>query len=350
MSSAVRRALGRYVPEHFHDPVGLATRLLRNGHPAARAAMVQAALGLAITPLDQLLEPRERARRAAAPPPSKPILLVCGPPRSGTTVLALALIQVLPVAYFTNLMALFPRSPLTARAWFGGRAGEAPPTTGLESYYGRTAGLSGVNDGLPFWDRWLGTDRTRPPTTLLPDAASDLLGFFGGLEQLTGRPLVAKNNSLNAAAALVGAVLPTARFVCLTRDPVRLAYSLYRARLEIHGTSDRPYGIPPVADSADPLESVCLQVLTHRRAAEAQQERLGPERFRFVAYEDFCRDPATTLGTLAAELLGLPPGPALSAISDRLRRTEVAPADAELYRRLEQTYARLASLPVAEPA
>ncbi len=101
------------------------------------------------------------------------------------------------------------------------------------------------------------------------------------------------NNNLNATAHLVAECLPEARFLCLTRNRRDLAQSLFRARQEIHGAADQPYGLADShRDGADPIESVCRQIEMFEQLAREQQDRLG-ERFQLVEYEAFCRDPAT---------------------------------------------------------
>src|SRR5262249_48604213 len=105
-SANLRQRLHRYIPAHFHDPAGLALRLVRTGDPAAFFAMASAAAGAASAPLDMLLEPFEHAYYEAAAKPSHPLIIVCGPPRSGTTVVCQTLINHLPTAYFSNLTAL----------------------------------------------------------------------------------------------------------------------------------------------------------------------------------------------------------------------------------------------------
>ena len=52
----IRRAIHPFVPSGFHDPVGLARRLLKNPDPAARFAMRAAATAPLAMPLDILLD------------------------------------------------------------------------------------------------------------------------------------------------------------------------------------------------------------------------------------------------------------------------------------------------------
>ncbi len=237
----LRRAIHPFVPAGFHDPVGLARRLLKNPDPAARFAIRAAAAAPFAMPMDVLMTPFERRMYRDAGAPTKPIVLVCGSARSGTSLAAQLLIRNLPVAYFDNLASVFPRSPLTARRMLGQRLHRS--LIAYRSYYGRTSGWSAPNDALNLWDRWLGRDRSRAPERLDAKARAEMSAFFAAFERETGLPVVAKNNALNASAHLVAEALPTARFICLQRSRNSLALSLYRARMEIHGAATVPYGL-----------------------------------------------------------------------------------------------------------
>lgn len=299
-----RQLLHRYVPAHFHDPAGLAVRLIRTGNPAAHFAMGAAAAGIAAAPLDLFLAPWENRLVASAASSGRarhPLVLICGAPRTGTTVVYQTLVSHLPVRYFSNLTALFPRSPLVVERLFGRLA--RPATAKYQSYYGRTAGMAGTNDALYLWDRWLGSDRDRPPGLLTEAQRRSMKRFFDAADHFFNQPLINKNNNLILSAHLVAEALPHARFICLTRRPRDLAQSLYRARCDIHGTPDAPYG-PAEAGAVDAVESVCRQVTYFDRLVDEQQRRIGAERFRVVPYESFCRDPGALVERVASDELG----------------------------------------------
>lgn len=348
IADQLRAALHRFVPSKFEDPIGLTGRILRSRSPEALFTVWTSVLGLLATPLDLALQRRERELYRNSDPPREPVLLVCGAPRAGTTVVAQTLIRSLPVAYLTNLTSVFPRSPLTACRLFGQRLRNARVRT--KSFYGKTLRMWGPNDALYIWDRWFGSDRTRVPKTLSESERSAMRRFFGAVERHYGRPVLNKNNSLNHSAHLVAPALESAHFVCMVRDPLFLAQSLLRAREVIHGDRRIPYGLPApgAGDVEDPIEDVCRQAFHHNRVARLQQSRIGEERFRIVDYGDFCRDPAPFVERVAAQILDdspLPesrrPSPLEPSRSRKISRKE--------FRRLEQTLDRLRAQYDAHP-
>jgi len=305
LDSALRRIVHYAVPSDLQDPIGLAIRALRSG-PEGRFAVFLAGLNLLATPIDKVVAVSESRTYRRACSPRLPIVFICGPSRSGTSVVALTIARALPVAYFTNLTSVFPRSPITFSRLF-----RLQPRSGrlsLRSHYGRTAGVRGWNDGLYLWDRWLGEDRTSVRSHISQDEGLAMARFFGAFEQWSGRPLVTKNNSLIVYAALVARYLPTAHFICLERDPLYLAQSLLVARSYIHGTEAISYGRddPTRIRHSDPAADVCGQVRFYARLMREQQNALGPERFRVVSYEDFCANPAKLVTYVARNILDVP--------------------------------------------
>lgn len=278
-----------YFPRISRNPIGLAWQLLTEKKPAARSAMYMAAAGVALTPLDLLCARKEKQIYARAPDPKYPIVLVCGPPRSGTTLVAQYLINNLDVGYLNNLTSLFPRSPIFANKVFGrfikNKVGD------YEAFYGKSRGLSGVNDALYIWDRWLGNNREAVPEHLVCGSGAQMREFFGAVEQLYDLPIVNKVNGLNTCANLVAEHLPNARFICVKRDPLYLAQSLYIARTKIIGDISSAYGIQHHPTNSDPVEDVCLQVIFYDQQARRQRDLLGEDRFVVVSYEEFCEEP-----------------------------------------------------------
>jgi len=334
----------RFVPSHFQDPVGLAKRLIRSRNDAAWFAMESAFLGLLLTPLDMLLQIAEKRRYCNAPKPKRPLILVCGAPRSGTTLVAQALISHLPVCYFNNLTSVFPRAPIVANLLFGNPIG--PKTLDYDSYYGKSVSFSGPNDALYIWDRWLGKDRTSIPTALSQSAKEQLSKFFGAYEQAFERPIVGKNNSLNTCAHLIAEVLDSAHFLCMARHPVYLAQSLLKARTDIHGDPNTVYGVFTTTKAndrkTDYIEDVCEQVFFYEQKIKEQQTIIGPERFWIVSYETFCEKPEQLVKKVSEQILHQPIR--AETVAQTLKPFHIhnkITLQRELFHKIESTLARM---------
>ena len=78
---------GKY--SNFSDPMGLLLRMLRSGNRAAYGALFRAALSVGVAPLDWMLERKEKRRLGAVCESGSehPLVLIVGPPRSGSTLL-----------------------------------------------------------------------------------------------------------------------------------------------------------------------------------------------------------------------------------------------------------------------
>ncbi|MCC6848698.1 MAG: sulfotransferase [Deltaproteobacteria bacterium] len=306
MTTERPRPFRRLVPANFRDPVGLARRILASRDRAAYFAVASTALAAVAAPLDALLAATlERRLLDGHVAPKKPVVIVTGAPRSGTTVLSQALIHHLPVTYFDNLTAVFPRAPIAAHRLFG-RFLPKPART-LHSYYGRTSGFASENDGLHLWDRWLGADRYAVPERLDAETAAGLRRFVAAWEHAFGRALVNKNNALATGVPAIAEALPTSHFVYIRRDPVFTAQSILGAREAIQGTRAAPYGVNDPArheTPARPIEDICAQIVYHERRMEEARRIVGDGRFWVVDYESFCAEPHAIVERVGREILG----------------------------------------------
>ncbi len=340
----------RVVPRNLQDPFGLAIRLLRTRDRAAYFAMGTAALAAVAAPLDALLARREARLYDAVTAPRRPVLLVAGAPRSGTTLLLQTLALHLPVQTINNLTSIFPRAPvITSRLC----ARWLRPRHTYDNFYGRTAGFAQPNDALYLWDRWLGGNRYVVPARLAPETVADMRRFFAAWEQAFGRSVINKNNALATCLDLIGDALPTAHFLVAEREAAYNVQSILAARRLLQGDVRRPYGVGDPAyrrapgAPPDPVEEVCAQVLHHQRRAREQQQALGAGRLWIVPYEELCRAPHELVARVGREVLGLPiDAEALRHRLPAFRHRDTVRDHAE-FARIVDTLARLRP---AEPA
>ncbi len=334
----------RLIPANFRDPVGLARRILRSRDRAAYFAVASTALAAVVTPLDQLLAATVEKTHLRDQAPARPVILVTGAPRSGTTVLSQALIHHLPVAVLQQ-----PDRRVSARTdhrqhALRPAACRSRPARSTASI-GRTSGFASENDGLHLWDRWLGPDRYAVPERLDERTAADLRRFFAAYERAFGRPVLNKNNALATGAVAIADALPTARFIFIRRDPVFAVQSILGARETIQGTRAAPYGVTDPARRqrvTSPIEDVCAQVLYHERRMEEERRIIGDERFWVVDYEQFCLEPHAIVVRVAREILGVDVDvDALRAALPPLRNTNRSKLPAAELDEIERTLARL---------
>ena len=296
---------------NFHDPVGLVLRMLGSANPAARGAILRAALSMGTVPIDWLLERRERRRLAAAKPTehATPLVLVVGPPRSGSTLLYQILARCADVSYFSNLTALFPRAPITATAWLQGH--NLSGGGDFNSYYGQTRGLRAPNDGFEIWNRWLGDDRYDARQSLDEQSANAMRRFFAAWTDEFRRPLLNKNNRNADCIALLADALPQATFIVIRRDPFFVAQSLIESRLRVQGAKDRPWGLASTTEhsrAVKPMgyvDDVVDQIIAIETKLQDQQSTIDAQRLVEVTYESLCSKPQDTVEKIAQNVPGL---------------------------------------------
>ncbi len=342
MRNPLRTFLHRYIPANFHDPVGLFIRLIRSGDRAAFFAMGTAALGIVCSPLDLLWQRQERARYRNAALPQRPLIFVCGAPRTGTTLTTQVLIHHLPVTYINNITSIFSRAPITASLALCKPVHNR--AIGFNSYYGKSNGFAAPNDALYLWDRWFGKDRSVIPTKLGHEEQQAMIQFFAAYEEAFERPLVTKNNNLNTYAALVADLLENAYFICMTREPIYHAQALLRARRDIHGDESLAYGIkqPSGGEPESVVEDVCRQTLFHAQMIQEQQARIGSKRFWIVPYEEFCAAPDALVQRVAEEILGEQiDSAALRENLPPFQHTNRVNIEPQLFAQLQQTLSQL---------
>ncbi len=304
-STIINKSFELFVPKHIKDP-RLIIRMVRSMDPSAWFTVSMFVFGILTIPLDVIFSVFERRLIDNSIEPDLPIIIICGVPRSGTTVVSQALINYLPVDYISNLTALFPRSPIIANKLFRKFLNKK---ISFSSYYGKTVHLSGPNDAFFIWNRWLKEDNSGIKCVLREEKADEMTQFFGVFQHEFGKPLILKNNSLNIHAVPIAKALPNSYFICMTRDPIYVAQSLINARMEIQGNLNDALWVdnPDKSGIQDGnyVEDICNQVLYHEKKIAEQQKLIGTERFRIIRYEDFTENPTELLKEICDGILNI---------------------------------------------
>ena len=268
-------------------------------------------------------------------------LFVISLPRSGSTLLYQLLLQRFRLAYFSNLMAAFPRSPVTVgrmSAWLGGQS----PPADYASTFGATRGWRGPNQGWRIWNRWLPeSEDFIDPVRLDPVAVGEMRATLDQLQRRRRAPFVSKWQRHAPRLRALAAAFPEALFIHLRRSPEMTAQSILAGRRRFLGNesewlSARPRAYERIRHLA-PIEQVCAQVVELERDIREDQALIGTDRFMFVTYEGLCLEPQAVLDGLG-EWYGERAGVALDVRREIVERFDtrarpgVAPAEFEAIR------------------
>ncbi|MCJ0825707.1 sulfotransferase [Luteimonas sp. 50] len=246
-----------------------------------------------------------RAEQGLALPsqPTLPVLLVVGPPRSGTTLVMQWLAATGSFSWPTNLLSRFYAAPyvgariqqLLTDPQFNYRnelIADASPS-GFESDLGKTRGLLQPNEFWYFWRRFFPLQWPEP-LSQEQQVSADGAGFVAGLaaiECALGKPFAAKALLLQYNLTLLSALLPKAIFLHVRRNPVENAASLLRARERFWGDSEQWYSArPPGSESLlirNKYEQVAGQVAYTHSSIERELSLLPNERHLRIDLEEF---------------------------------------------------------------
>lgn len=278
--------------------------------------------------LERLLEeinsdmgPVEEKLIGAYAQPSKPVIFVFGPLRSGTTLFMQWLANTGMVAYPTNLLSRFYAAPIMGakiqllltdpRYRFRNELDGVVSSVGYESENGKTGGVLAPNEFWYFWRRFL-ADPAR-------DVWSDdelrqtldsrtMLAELAGLTAVFGKPFAAKGMLFNYNIRLLDELFDKALFIQIKRDLTTNVASALEARRRQLGSEAAWYSfrIPEYEAllGLDPVSQVAGQIHFINRAVDAGMAAIADDRKLIVSYENFCCDPSLIFETLR-ERLGL---------------------------------------------
>ena len=256
------------------------------------------------------LAPAAAAVHARGGAPRRPVVLVVGCPRSGTTLLYQWLAAGGGLAYPSNLVSRFFAAP-----WIGARVhrlltdpacdhqGELTLERPLDpapyrSRLGKTRGLAAPHEFWYWWRRFLPEGPTHALTPAQEAAVNTaaLRAELAAWEEAAGRPLLLKALILDWNLPWLARVLPTALFLHVRRDPLWTMQSLLLARRSHTGRWDRWYSFRPPAyarlRALPPAEQVAGQVHATVTGVERGLAAVAPTRWLEIDYGELCRRPA----------------------------------------------------------
>jgi len=226
--------------------------------------------------------------------PSQPQLFILGLPRSGTTLVYQYIVHRLKVAYFTNGVGAFPKSPCLVTWWEHTRRGEYH--SDFKSSYGHALGASAPHEAGSVWARWFGYDDYIRREDLSDRDVEELRATVNCVQRIYGgMPFVNKNVKHLLRLDALQKVFPSAAFLVVHRELPDVALSVLRARSANGGDPQRWWSVkPPDYDEIKglpPHRQVALQLPALEQRLDKDLQTVPTGRVLHVDYRDFCQNP-----------------------------------------------------------
>ncbi|OAN55085.1 hypothetical protein A6A05_00560 [Magnetospirillum moscoviense] len=256
-------------------------------------------------------------------PDGVPMLLVCGTPRSGTTMMLQLLANAFRLTYPDNIAARMwgaPHFGIAASRSMRDQVGAG--SVGYESVAGISKDIFGPHDFAYFWERFFpfGENAFLTDEAMRRADTGRLLDELAAMWTVGGRaPLLFRGIIFTINADFFATLFSRALFIDMRRDPCDLALSMLKIRRERYGSEQVWWGSSPPERTAlegrRPEVQVAGQIHHLRRRIDAGLAKVAPERVVHLNYENACRDLPATLNTIAAAAAAL--GIELEAQPDR---------------------------------
>ncbi len=251
--------------------------------------------------------------------PEYPLIFIVGAPRSGTTLFMQWIANTGIVAYPTNLMSRFYKSPIIGaklqllladkRYSYREEIVEFFHPIDFKSKNGKTKGALSPNEFWYFWRRFLPfKDIDYIPSEELFKLVDikTLKSELAGVCETFKKPFAMKAMILNYNLDFINAIFKKLVFVYIKRNPLANIESLLEARKRYYGSIEHWYSfkIPeyPYLIKRNPYEQVAGQIYFTNRAISEALKNIEEHRKLFVNYEDFCTDPKSVFDMLVKKL------------------------------------------------
>lgn len=233
------------------------------------------------------------------PLPTHPLVIICYPPRSGSTLLGQLLARSGAFHYVTNFMARFWEAPYLA-GLLEKRLGlrQTPFPAAVTSRYGVTQAPTDPHEFGFFWNHWLTfkADTHRiDPAAMTPEKTNGLRQELRAIRSLYDQPCFLKSDLVGLNPGFFHRLCEQVVFVVLRRELRYVAQSIYQARLDLYGRPDvywstRPSNGVHRRRDLPPAEQIALQLQGIYDDLYHDLEVTGAA-FLEVQYERLCEQP-----------------------------------------------------------
>jgi hypothetical protein len=251
--------------------------------------------------------------------PRFPVLLIMGPPRSGTTLFLQWLAESKCWGYPSNIISRFYGAPyIGARVQqiliehdYKNQISDWQKTEPYASSLGTTKGATAPHEFWYFWRRFfpLGPEAdVVSPEALEKVDVVRLNAEIASLEAALQKPIAMKAMLLNWHVPFLDAAFEKALIVHVRRHPIHVMQSLFDGRQKNFGCEERWYSFKPPEyrwlKDLPPVDQVAGQVYFTEKAVEVGMAQVAENRKMVIDYEKFCPNPVVTWQELQEKMEG----------------------------------------------
>lgn len=270
-----------------------------------------------IVSLKGLLGPVQKTINKSYNHPLKPVLVIVGCPRSGTTFMTQLLTATGAVAYPSNLLSRFAYAPhlgallqqllLNPAYDLGNEFSDLRSESGFSSNVGKTRGALGINEFFHFWRRFFPNhdpgflDQEELKSVKIATMRAEL----ASIEAVFDKPFISKGMMLQYNLDFFANNMPELKIVHVKRDPLYVMQSVSQARVKYYGTDKIWWSVKPrqynLLKDMDPVSQVAGQVFFTDQEIFNQTKGIPESRFIRADYEQVCEQPKYFLERLATQ-------------------------------------------------
>lgn len=221
------------------------------------------------------------------------VVLLCSPPRSGSTVIYQTVCRSLDCDYITNLHQLFPRTGSRLKSFLNSRKAVTAPKT-LSSYYGHTKELSDVNEGNEFIDYWFKTNDKQ-------GIRSRFIETIRWLNDSNEKPVIIKNVGVYDRIDDLFAAVPELIVIKIQRERQQVVESELKGFYELGYFNPIPKKMVGMIIT-NPAEYAVMQILEMEKVIDKQLASIPQSKTYIWNYDKFCLNPSLFIAPLAKQL------------------------------------------------
>lgn len=250
---------------------------------------------LLLSPLNRYFLERYKSLRNRSMGP----IFIIGSPRTGSTILYQILTHFWDIGYISNFECSLHKNIVLASFLSKRIFGERPHGC-FTAKYGTTRGRAAPSECGTLWYQWFPKESHFVESHEIDDSSlNKMKNVVYSVIAAKRKSLLIKNLNCGQRLRALVKAFPEAQFIFCRRNPLYAAQSLLVARKRVHGSTNKWFSVMPKEypqlKLLSPVEQVVAQIYYIEKQIINDLNRLFPDSYLMIEYEDFCSRPEQEL-------------------------------------------------------